>query len=170
MSNNHASALVHYVIHSAPRHLGATKLNKVLWFADVVAYRRLGRSLTGAQTYRRMPFGPVPTGIDFIITDLKDEGAIVEEQAPTIVGNRREFVSKTPPNVDCFSRQEIALVHEVLAFVQRMTAEEASDLSHSSLWHELENGDGMSVAAGSVFPDEVTDADFDALDAAPSHS
>jgi hypothetical protein len=35
----------HYVIARCdPAKLGATKLNKVLWFADVIYYRRHGRT------------------------------------------------------------------------------------------------------------------------------
>ena len=45
--------LVHYVIWNGKRDwFGATKLNKVLWFADARAYVLTGRPITGA-TYIR---------------------------------------------------------------------------------------------------------------------
>jgi hypothetical protein len=39
------TSVAHYVIaRCAPEKLGATKLNKVLWFADVKFYRHHGRT------------------------------------------------------------------------------------------------------------------------------
>lgn len=170
MATNQTHKLVHYVIHAGPKHLGATRLNKVLWFADVVAFRRYGKSLTGATSYRRMPHGPVPNGIDFILSNLKECGAIVEERTMTPVGSRREFSSREIPDVEAFSARDIALVHEILAFVIRQSAESVSELSHDSLWEEVAMGEQMSVEAGSVFPDDVTEQDCDELDRAPSYA
>ena len=168
--NNHTAALAHYIIHAGPRHMGATRLNKVLWFADIIAYRRRGRSLTGAESYRRMQHGPVPHGIDTVLNNLKVQGAVSEEGAPTLFGVRREFLSRRAPDVSCFSPEDIALIHEVMTFVLTHNAAEISEQTHDALWDEIENGQDMSVAAASVFPAEITEEDFDLLDKAPSHS
>ena len=52
--------VTHYVIKRCdPAKLGATKLNKVLWFADVIYYRRHGRTITASDNYVKQQFGPV---------------------------------------------------------------------------------------------------------------
>ena len=40
-------------------HFGATKLNKILFYSDFWAYRKLGRSITG-EVYRKLEHGPAP--------------------------------------------------------------------------------------------------------------
>ena len=59
-------ARIHLVLESFARHLGRPLLkkndkqlfaSKYLWYADMVAFRDLGRSLTGA-TYAALPYGP----------------------------------------------------------------------------------------------------------------
>jgi len=45
-------ALIHYICYQChdPSVLGATKLNKILWYSDVIAFARAGASITG-ETY-----------------------------------------------------------------------------------------------------------------------
>ena len=55
MSMIRFKTLVHDIIHrcrSYPHRLGAVRLNKVLWFADVYAYKYLGQSFQGRLTSR----------------------------------------------------------------------------------------------------------------------
>lgn len=76
--------VVHYIVgHTEPSLLGATKLNKVMWHADVLHYRRYGKTITGQMSYVRLQNGPVPNGIYQTLEALKDDGAIVERSAPT---------------------------------------------------------------------------------------
>jgi hypothetical protein len=70
-------ALVLYVIWRAGQQegFGATKINKVLWFADARRYEVFGQSITG-ETYVRQPHGPVPQHIDEIKRELESDGSI----------------------------------------------------------------------------------------------
>ncbi len=70
--------LVHYVCWKCedPSQLGATKLNKIAWFADVYAYRRDGVSMTG-ESYVKRQFGPVPRSILPTLALLQREGKLV---------------------------------------------------------------------------------------------
>ena len=56
--------LVLYVCHKsagdAP--FGATKLNKLLFYADFLAYKQLGSAVT-KHAYQRLPNGPAPRAI-----------------------------------------------------------------------------------------------------------
>jgi hypothetical protein len=68
--------LVHYVCDIAPnRQLGATKLNKILFYADTQAYLETGSPITG-ETYVKQKLGPVPKHIGEILAELKAEEAV----------------------------------------------------------------------------------------------
>ena len=69
--------LVHYVIWKAGKRdwFGATKLNKVLWFAESRVYVLTGKGITGA-TYVREKHGPVPRAMMPIRAELEREGTV----------------------------------------------------------------------------------------------
>ncbi len=47
-ADHKTKTVIHYVIsHTEPEKLGAVKLNKVMWRADVEHYRRYGKTITG---------------------------------------------------------------------------------------------------------------------------
>lgn len=150
--NERLAAATHYVIaRHHPSHMGATKLNKVLWFADCEHYRRHGRTITGEAAYVRKPNGPCTAQFDATLGLLKERGAICEESVPTYIGYpRREFHSLVPPDVSLFSGEEIDILNEVAKEIARLTAQEASDLSHDDLWTETPSNGLMPVAAGAV--------------------
>jgi hypothetical protein len=160
MPANHArlAEVAHYVIaHCPPDKLGATKLNKVLWYADVLFYREHGRTITGADTYEKRQFGPVPFGIYPTLRALEQAGAIKVRMTPTPAGARREFVWLTPPPVDKFTVEEIETLRDIMAAIcDGHSAASISDLTHDALWDETEIGQPMSVKAGSIFPAEIT--------------
>ena len=97
-------ALVHYVCSKCPDTslLGATKLNKILWYADAISLQTRGMSIT-KETYVKHQFGPVPKHILSIIAQLKDEGAIAVKNTPFHSYEKKEFVSLKKPNISMFS-------------------------------------------------------------------
>jgi hypothetical protein len=150
--------VTHYVIaHCPPDKLGATKLNKVLWYSDVLFYRQHGRTITGADTYEKRQFGPVPFGIYDILRRLEAAGAIKARMTPTPAGLRREFVWLTPPPVENFSVEEIEMLRDVMAAIcDGHSAQSISELTHDALWDETEIGQPMSVRAGAIISAEIT--------------
>jgi Protein of unknown function (DUF4065) len=159
-SNTDKLAVVaHYVIaRTLPHELGATKLNKILWFADCLAYERLGRSLTGLTEYRRLDQGPVPHGLDNVLDKLAAQGVIARRIAPSPGYPRKEFFSLQEPPLEQLDATEVDLLHIVIDYVRTKSAREVSDLSHDALWQETPHLGWMSVAGGSVRIGEV-DAD-----------
>jgi hypothetical protein len=48
-NQNRLAGVTHYVIERCePAKLGATRLNKILWYSDVLYYRHHGCTITGA--------------------------------------------------------------------------------------------------------------------------
>ena len=153
-------ALTHYVIARTPaEQLGATKLNKVLWWVDCAAFRRWGQSMSGLESYRRLQNGPVPDG--GAVEQLKRDGSIVERSRETWAGNRREFIAIIEPPVHRFSAEEIDVINQVIVSVCRMTAAEASEASHDALWEETPHLGSMPIAAGAISAREIGTEDVE---------
>lgn len=53
--------LIVYIANKLALHpkFGATKLNKILFYSDFIAYAKLGKSITG-EKYQKLPLGPAP--------------------------------------------------------------------------------------------------------------
>jgi hypothetical protein len=152
------AAMAHYVIaRCPPEELGATKLNKVLWFTDVFHYRRHGKTVSGVKSYVKRQFGPVPPGIMQAIDALKRDGKINERSVATPAGTRREFVWLQEPDVSAFTPEEIDMLNEVMSLVcKNHSAASISELTHGSLWSETLLGGEIPIGAASVVAGEVT--------------
>jgi hypothetical protein len=152
------SSVTHYIIARCdPGKLGATKLNKILWFADVLYYRRHGRTITGVDNYIKQQFGPVQRNMLGVLGELKKQGKIVERTGETPVGSRREYVWVKEPDLSSFKADEIDLLNAVMDWIcNGESAKSISDKSHDTLWDETEIGSPMPVRAGAAFPAEIT--------------
>jgi hypothetical protein len=144
-------ALVHYICwrsRNAPDKFGAVKLNKILWFADCEAFRRRGRTITGAR-YIKKPRGPVPVPIDLALSALEREGAIEISQHLTDHDyNQRRFKVRKEPNKDIFSRDELEIVNSFIdSILKEHTAESISELSHDQVWRLAKIDEDLPVSA-----------------------
>jgi uncharacterized phage-associated protein len=61
------------------RHLGRTKLMKLLYYVDFDHFERFGTSITGAR-YRKLPHGPVPDKADKVIAQMEKDGLVASVQ------------------------------------------------------------------------------------------
>ncbi|MDD3480891.1 MAG: Panacea domain-containing protein [Patescibacteria group bacterium] len=69
------NSVLYFVEHCNNNYLGATKLNKLLYYLDFISYRDRGKTITG-DLYIHKDFGPVPDTVDEIIAELKDNKKI----------------------------------------------------------------------------------------------
>ena len=108
---------------------GATKLNKVLFFADFTHVRRCGQPITGAE-YQKLPYGPAPRRLMPIRKALVASGdaALVEEQ---FLGRaQHRLVPNRRADLGHFSDDELATIDSVLEDLAGLTGTQVSDLSH----------------------------------------
>ena len=143
-------ALVHYVCERCPdpTMLGATKLNKVLWYVDTIAYRKDGQTISGETTYIKRQFGPVPKRILKTLEGLENDGSIVIRNVPSLGGSRREFISLKPSNHSIFTDEERLIIDQVIDVICRdHTAASISELSHDAIWEAAELGEEIPVYA-----------------------
>lgn len=159
MATEKFKALVHHVVSSCddPNRLGAIRLNKILWFADSIAYRQQGASITG-ETYVKRQHGPVPKHILATLRELQDEGAILVSEKETVFGHKmRHFHSLKKPSDELFSPMEIQVVDILLKEIcTNHTASSISDVSHDQVWDAANMGEEIPFfATFARFPGEI---------------
>lgn len=154
--------LTHYICWRAddPAKLGATKLNKALWFSDTIAYRVAGRSITNT-TYVKRQFGPVPKRILVVLQELEVEGKIAIRHNQRFHYIQREFVALEPAAPSTFSAQETEIIDEVVAWVcNRHTATSISEFSHDVIWDSAAEGEEIPLyAVLGAAAGEITEVD-----------
>jgi hypothetical protein len=139
------TALVHYVCHKAddPTVLGAVKLNKVLWYSDVVHYTVTGESITG-ETYVKRQRGPVPRHVMQAIDALVSVGKVARGKVDHYGFMKNEYISLREPDLSLFSPDEIARVDESFEHVcLNHTARSISEETHGVIWQLAEIGEEM---------------------------
>lgn len=120
---------------------GAVKLNKILYYSDFNAYRRLGAPITFA-TYQKLNEGPAPKELLPQRHILISEGEVELEYRPYFDNVQQRVKALRKPNYDEFSAEERAIVDEVIEFMWFMSGREASEYSHRELgWKIAELGD-----------------------------
>lgn len=109
---------------------GATKLNKLLFFADFRAYTRLGEPITGAPYVKRQ-FGPCPRDILRAVRTLVSEGRAREIELSTGGGyTQRRVEAIADPDPSMFSPDQVAVVDDVIGRLRHLGAVSVSDFSH----------------------------------------
>jgi hypothetical protein len=155
-------ALVHYVCAKAedPSRLGATKLNKILWYSETIAFLNLGDALTGAKFVKRQ-FGPAPTAILPVLRELVEEEALVIREGSYYGFPKREFISlKAPSLSDSFTADQVAIVDGVIeAICNDHTATSIVNLSHDEIWKMATIGEELPVYTVLAEQGEVTEED-----------
>jgi hypothetical protein len=108
---------------------GATKLNKILFFSDFLAYAELGKPITGA-TYQRLDRGPAPRQLLPILRamNMAEEAKLVARGV--FKYQQQRLIALRPPNLNVFSSSEIALIDSIIETFRDANAAETSLVSH----------------------------------------
>lgn len=159
--------LVHYVIgsHPNPQLLGATKLNKILWYSDAFAFRMRGNSISG-ETYVKRARGPVPRTILRAISELEQEKKLIISHRDNYGYKQKLYISLADPDVSDFSESDRAIIDQVVDIVcKNHTAASISELSHDHIWEAANEGEEIPLYAtlasqrGEITPEVMAWAD-----------
>ena len=148
MASAKFKALTHFMIHECadnPKKLGATRLNKSLWHADILAYRATGSSITGDKYVKRQN-GPVPAEILATIRQLQADGLVAVKE-PEAQYEPRQFFSLKQPETGSLSADEMSVARAVLSDVCNLTTTEVSEATHTSIWAAAAMGEEIPLAA-----------------------
>jgi len=164
MRNDKFDDLVHYVIWKCPdaTKLGATKLNKILWFADAIHYLRTGHPITAAR-YVKQQHGPVPQGFLKTRARLEKSRAIAVAEGDLYGYAQTHFHALKRADISGFTAEEISLVDEVIEIIRDgHTATSISALTHDRVWEAAEIGEEMPFHAIYASKDaELTEEDME---------
>lgn len=144
-------ALVHYICATCSdlSKLGATKLNKILWLSDMLAYANHGAPITG-ETYKKDKYGPVPVHINAAVAHLqKDQKMQVQDIPYGDEGRKkRRFVARGDSNKSLFSAEQLEIVDFIRDYVcEDHTANSISEMTHDHIWEMAQMGEPIPYEA-----------------------
>lgn len=120
---------------------GATKLNKILFFADFLAYGHLGHSITGA-TYINRNHGPAPRPILLAQRNLVDSGRAVMAERTHFGYTQKRVLPLVPASLAPFAPEELRIVDETIRKLETMNATELSEFTHKFRpWRDTVEGE-----------------------------
>jgi hypothetical protein len=138
--------LVHYICHRMsddPAKLGQTKLNKILWYSDVMMFKRRGHPITDTR-YIKQTWGPVAKSLMPVLDQLHHDAIVVRRRETYPGGTHVKFFATEEPDISGFTPDEISLVDRLIDEVcYEHTAKSISDLSHDITWQMHEIGEEM---------------------------
>ena len=149
--------LVLYIAHNSEKdpYFGAVKLNKILYYADFNAYRRLGHSITGAE-YRKLNEGPAPREMLSMRKIMLESQAIIIESRQFFNNVERRIVANREADVSVFSTEETEIVDETIYALWNMSARQVSDLSHTEIgWKVVQPGEAIPYHTAWLSPGPI---------------
>ena len=108
---------------------GATKLNKLLFFADFSAYRLFGRSMSGAR-YQKLDRGPAPRELISVRERMVKDGLVVELTRDYFGNLQKRLTPIDEPTIAALSGKEVALLDEIIRSYREANASDTSEISH----------------------------------------
>lgn len=134
---------------------GATKLNKILWWSDFLAYAQRGKPITGVE-YMRLGNGPAPRRLVPVRNEMEADGDIALAE---VVGRggyiQKKIVPLRAANLDVFSAADIAVVDDVIDALWGKTAKGVSNLSHGKAWEVASDGQPLPYEAVFLSDDPI---------------
>ncbi|WP_131749500.1 Panacea domain-containing protein [Frankia sp. Cppng1_Ct_nod] len=126
---------------------GATKANKVLYFAEFAHVRETGRPITGVR-YRKLERGPAPQRLKAIRDHLIDTGdaVLIKER---VLGHEQHRLRPTrPARRELFSATELKAVQDAINLLRGHTNTDASERSHREPgWQLVDEGEDIPYVA-----------------------
>ncbi len=147
--------VVHYICEQFsdnPDALGQTKLHKILYFSDMVAFFERGEPLTGVE-YQKQPRGPTARYLAKAIKDLEKAGKLTVSTKLVFGYKKAEFCVTKPLSSNQLSEDDKELIDAVCRWASGMTAVEISEFSHMQPWAGVKQGERIDyITAGLLFP------------------
>jgi hypothetical protein len=112
---------------------GATKLNKILYFSDFLAYAYYGHPITAFE-YQKLPYGPAPRRLLPVCEEMMQAKELGIQEMPLRNGYvQRRTVNLRLPDLEVFTAKQIALVDAVIEALAKADARTVSTWSHMML-------------------------------------
>ncbi len=103
------NAVLYFLNHCNNKYLGATKLNKLLYYLDFISYRDRKKIVTG-DVYVHKLFGPIPENADEILVKLQEEEKIKVDKVPYKDSGKFKFEANVKSSLSSFDSYEKELL------------------------------------------------------------
>jgi hypothetical protein len=156
--------LVLYISQQCATHLtfGATKLNKVLFYSDFLAYAYHAKPITGHE-YQKLINGPAPRKLPILRAQMIKEGSLGIQPVRLKNGHTQQRpINLREPKLNIFTGDQIAIVDMVIAGLADATAEETSWMSHQLVgWLAAEKGETIPYGSILISNEPLTDSEIE---------
>ncbi len=115
---------------------GKTKLNKILFYSDFLAYFRTGEPITG-QEYMRIQHGPGPRKLKPTLEAMVKKGDLRIRRERKVDLHQERVVALREPDLSDFSDQHLDIVDQIIQVLWGRTNTEVSLLSHANIGWKL---------------------------------
>jgi len=168
MNNEKFEAALVYVAEKSkddPR-FGAIKLNKILYYSDFAAYRRLGAPITGDE-YQNLPEGPAPRHLVPVQDRLIKSRALVVEERPYFKGVQKRILPGPEPLNAAnpkyhLSQGERDVLDEVVQELWALNGKQVSELSHREFgWCQTSQGETIPYHTAWIGSEPLTQAQIE---------
>ncbi len=140
---------------------GATKLNKILFFADFLQYRKKRKPITD-DTYQRLENGPAPKHLVPVRDRLIKKQSLVIQRVSYHGRKQDRPVTLRDPDLSLFTAEEISLVDSIIKEFWEKDGTDVSLLSHDFIgWRVAKNGETIPFSVALVNPRELTTSEVD---------
>jgi hypothetical protein len=117
---------------------GAVKVNKAIWWADVVHFRETGRQISRGD-HQKLPHGPAPRWLVPVRDKLVAEGSLAVREERFFGQRLYRLVPLRDPDLADFTELELEAVEQAVGEVRRMTGADASNRTHDEAgWRFVE--------------------------------
>jgi hypothetical protein len=140
---------------------GATKLNKILFYADFIHYANTGEAITG-QEYMRLDKGPAPRHLLPIREALIENRELIVRSQPYGGFQQKRPIALRSADLSGFTGEEIAQVDAVISQLWGRTATEVSEISHRfDGWKLASDRETIPYETAFISEREPTEEDFE---------
>lgn len=135
---------------------GATKLNKVLFFADFAHVRRTGAPISGAD-YQKLRNGPAPRRLRPVRQLIVSTGQAELRREEFLGYEVHRLIPRRDPDLSLLNPDELATIDKVLEDLSGLNAMQVSALSHAEAgWRLVDEGETIPYQAALVGAAQVS--------------
>jgi len=116
---------------------GKTKLNKILFYSDFLAYAQTGEPITG-QEYMRIQHGPGARRLKPTLEDMQERGEVRIKRERKIDHDQQRVLALRDPKLEgLFSNHQLGIVNQVIQYLWGRTNRQVSALSHADIGWQM---------------------------------
>jgi len=120
--------------------VGETVLRKLLYFADFDHYELHEAQLTGTR-YKKMPYGPVPIGIEEILERMIQKGEVQRIKTTYFEHPQQRYIPLVKPDMSKLNGAEKDVIDRVIGRFADWSAKSLSEHSHNDIpWKATKEG------------------------------